>query len=522
MSWMRKRWGLRAKMAISYVLVTAAAVAVVEIILLALVVPRLLAREQANGDPMLVVQLTATDLAGRLMKTITLRGQLPNANEMRLGEPGLPLAPGRALATDDQTRVRIPYLDTPQDEIGPVSLALVFDLDRTVLLTSYPARYPVGGQYGGSGAVDLPADVLTGVLESERGGGGGASEISTGRVYWAIAPVFELTLDERRKGEEPKALGVVYVQVPADAGLLFPQGAPRLDTVIGPLFLPQLGVGLLVLLLALPVGVVFGLLSTRSLIGRVRRLAASTVAVADGDYEHRVSVSGTDEVAQLESSFNRMAERLTEAIAAERQLAGASERARIARELHDSISQDLFSLRLLAGGLRRALPEDSPLYGQVEAMERTANATMHEMQALLLELRPIGLTDAGLNPTLEELCQAYRDRLGVAVDAELEPVELAAEAEHAVLRIVQEALTNAVKHTRPSRLTLRIGVDGEHVAVSINDNGAGFDPAEAAERHGMGLNLMRERVAELGGEFELDSTIGEGTTLRIRLPRGRP
>ncbi len=82
----------------------------------------------------------------------------------------------------------------------------------------------------------------------------------------------------------------------------------------------------------------------------------------------------------------------------QRQLAGASERARIARELHDSISQDLFSLRVLAGGLRRALPADSPLHPRVEAMERTMSGTLREMQALLLELRPVALRDAGLAP----------------------------------------------------------------------------------------------------------------------------
>src|SRR5262249_45114456 len=153
--------------------------------------------------------------------------------------------------------------------------------------------------------------------------------------------------------------------------------------------------------------------------------------------------------------------------------------------LHDSISQDLFSLRLLAGGLRRALPAGSSLYRQVEAMETTATGTMHEMQALLLELRPVAVNDAGLIPALEELCQASRARLGVAVDAQLDAVELDPAVEHAVLRIVQEAMTNAVKHARPSRLTLRIHADGERVAVSIGDNGAGFDPARATERHGM-------------------------------------
>lgn len=207
---------------------------------------------------------------------------------------------------------------------------------------------------------------------------------------------------------------------------------------------------------------------------------------------------------------------------AERHLASAGERARIARELHDSISQDLFSLRLLAGGLRRALPPASPLQPQVEAMERTATGTMHEMQALLLELRPVALQDAGLVPALAELCQAYRDRLGVAIDAQLEPVELDPAVEHAVLRIVQEALANAVKHAHPTRITVRMHRADHQVSVSVSDDGNGFDPSRAGERHGMGLGLMRDRVTELGGDFQLTSTPGEGTIVRILLDRRRP
>jgi signal transduction histidine kinase len=285
---------------------------------------------------------------------------------------------------------------------------------------------------------------------------------------------------------------------------------------------PQLGVGLLVLAGAVPVGIVFGLLSTRRLIGRLRRLAATTVAVAQGDYQQRVAVSGGDEVAGLEANLNRMAARLDAAMATQRQLASADERARIAGELHDAISQDLFSLRLLAGGVRKALPASSPLRPQVETMEQTATQTMHEMQALLLELRPVALADAGLIPALEELCHAYRERLGVAVDADLDPVELAPPAEHAVLRVVQEALANAVKHARPTRIRLRLHHQDDQVAVTVTDDGAGFDPSLAEQRHGMGLGLMRQRVAELGGSFQLDSTPGQGTTVQVLLPGGQP
>jgi signal transduction histidine kinase len=151
-------------------------------------------------------------------------------------------------------------------------------------------------------------------------------------------------------------------------------------------------------------------------------------------------------------------------------------------------------------------------------MERTASGTMHEMQALLLELRPVALKDAGLIPALDELCRAYRDRLGVAVDADLDPVQLDPAVEPAVLRVVQEALANAVKHARPGHVALDVHRVADRVVVTVTDDGTGFDPAQAALRHGMGLELMRERVAELGGEFAVESAPGAGTTVRIELP----
>jgi len=512
---MRKRWGLRAKMAGSYVLVTAAAVAVVEAVVLVLVMPGLLGGAQDART--LLVELTARDIAASAGQIAAQLGRLPDPGQFPVGDPGLRLPPGQARATADGTGVRIPYTPTAQDGGASMSMALLADPQGRIVSSSYPARYPPGGEIGGPGAGPLPGGIIAKLRASPKGYAV-QSAVAGGDVLWAVVPVY-LT----RPGTDPSGaektqvgtLGLVYVQVPAAAKLPVPAGhGPSVWANLS----AQLGVGLLVLLGALPVGAVFGLLSTRRLLGRLRHLAASTAAVAGGDYQRRVPVSGGDEVARLEAGFNQMAERLADAMATERALAGASERARIARELHDSISQDLFSLRLLAGGLRRALPAGSPLYPRVEAMERTVSGALHEMQALLLELRPVALREAGLLPALDELCRAYRDRLGIAVEADLEPVELDPAAEPAVLRVVQEALANAVKHARPSRVVLRVrDAGGGRAVLSVSDDGAGFDPARAAGRHGMGLDLMRERVAELGGQLRLESAPGEGTTVRVTL-----
>jgi signal transduction histidine kinase len=511
-------------MAASYVLVTAAAVAVVEIVVLLLVMPGMLASNSA-ADRSVIVFVTAKDYATRVGEAVQRLGRLPGPDELQLGEEGLRLAPGEAMATPDRSAVRIPYTPQVQDDARPMSLALLLDTDRRIVGSSYPARYPVGQRFGDAGVVDLPVDPITNLLDVGKGGSDQAKTAS-GIILWAAVPITRTmepsTVKVGGKPLSTDAIGLLYVQVPDDPTLPTLIETPGGRSDVWDSVAAQFGVGLLVLLGALPVGAVFGLYSTRRLIGRLRRLAASTVAVADGDYQHRVLVSGSDEVAQLETNFNRMAARLTEAIAAERQLASAAERARIARELHDSISQDLFSLRLLAGGLRRTLPADSSLYPRVEAMEHTATSTMHEMQALLLELRPVALQEAGLIPALQELCQAYRDRIGVAVDADLQPVDLQPAVEHAVLRVIQEALANAVKHAHPNRIALRVRPDDLQVEVSVSDDGSGFDPDHAAGRHGMGLDLMRERVAELGGIFHLESTPDTGTTIRVLLPRGWP
>jgi two-component system, NarL family, sensor histidine kinase LiaS len=515
---MKRPMGLQAKMTASYVLVTAAAVLLVEIVVLGVVVPGLVAEA---GQPALV-PLTATTIANKVMKLVAVSGRLPAAGRLQLGDPAARLRPGQAEAAPDGTGVVIPYISTPRDDTAPVSLALLVDPDGRVVASSYPARYPLGGRVGEPGMGALPARVRTQPPWTwAKPAGLAPATTPSGEVLWATAPVTDFVKAKPAKPSllaSENLLGVVYVQVPAAArlpGAAQPVGAP--SSLVDALW-PQLGVGLLVLAAAIPVGLAFGLLSTRRLVRRLRRLAATTDAVAEGDLRQRVPVSGGDEVALLERNFNRMAERLDAALATERQLAGATERARIARELHDAVSQDLFSLRLLAGGLRRALPAGSPLHGQVETMERTASGTMHEMQALLLELRPVALHGGGLVPALGELCHAYRDRLGVTVDAELQPVTLDPPAEHAVLRVVQEALANAVKHARPTRIRLRLHHQDGQVVVAVDDDGGGFDPARAAERHGLGLGLMRDRVEELGGSFQLASSPGQGTSLRIVLP----
>jgi len=509
-----RRIGLRTKMTASYVLVTAAAVVIVEAIVIGVVAPTVLSGKELEGR----VQTTATGMAGKLSLGASRPGKVVFG---QLGEAGARLSRGEP---DSEGGLVVPEVTGPCPT-GPFTLAVLVDPSGTVLATSAPACYPVG---------DHVARLPGGPIDS-IGKGRGTAIVDGQSVVWAGAAVEPLvpgkvgvplhtatptSATSAAPSPEPTAggnqpppdvVGFVYVQSPST-------GAAS-TTGIGPF----VRTGLLLLLLTVAVGAVFGFLTTRRLTRRLAALARTTEDVAAGDFTRRVPVSGTDEVSQLGRSFNTMAERLSESSVSERRLtesnARLAERSRIARELHDSISQDLFSLNMLAGGLRKALPADAPVRPEVDAMEATASRATREMQALLLELRPIALEDAGLAPALDELCRAYRDRLGVRVDTSLELLDLSPAAEHAVLRVAQEALANAVRHGDPHRVSLAVAGNDGMVEIRVTDDGRGFD-ANGDGAGGMGLRTMRERVEELGGTFAVSSTRGAGTVVDARIPRG--
>jgi signal transduction histidine kinase len=139
------------------------------------------------------------------------------------------------------------------------------------------------------------------------------------------------------------------------------------------------------------------------------------------------------------------------------------------------------------------------------------------MRAMLLELRPAALDERGLVPALTDLCAAYAERLGVAVELDLEPMDVHPPADHALLRIAQEGLANAVRHADARRITLRLFRRDDRAELVVSDDGCGFDE-ESASTHGLGLRVMRERARELGGAVSVTSRLGRGTELIAWLP----
>jgi signal transduction histidine kinase len=509
---MRLFSGLQAKMTASYVLVTAAAVIIVEAVVLGLLVPQAV----SASDLQTRVQATAAGMATKLS------GSTLDSFTVKSGSTALPLTGTTStvpteVQADDAGGIVVAPVDGPaRSGSSTGAVALVVGRDGKVLASSYPALYPVGS------TPQLPYDPAT------RFKGGGTGKAASGPVVFAVGPLVEVPQPPKGESPQPKSapsaaasgasdgtvLATVYVQVPDGATVA---GARDLG--------PSLRLAAVVLVLLLPIGAVFGYLSTRRTVRRVRRLEDLTRDIAAGDLDRRASVTGHDELSGLEIGFNTMAERLNESIDSERQLSGAAarsaERTRIARELHDSVSQDLFSLGLLAGGLRKALPEGSSLQPEVAAMESTSKRAIREMQALLLELRPIPMEEVGLVAALTELCQAYRTRLGVDVSLELGDLSATPVVEHGVLRVAQESLANAVKHGDPAHVSLSVAQQDGIVRVLVTDDGCGFDAGPDAVRTlGLGLASMRERVDELGGELVVASQPGAGTTVSVSVPSG--
>jgi signal transduction histidine kinase len=497
---MFSRYGLWFRMAVSYVLISAVA-ALLAAMIGWFVVPRGLSPwislEYGKDTSRLPQDQAEVIAAGDALGLTLVAADLAARGGGDLSDPALLVAAARRWSGQAAQAAQAQRLDAVTMVRG------VAGLDGRLVTASVPPAYPSGSTPPG-----FAAGMSTGSGMSTKPG-----QPST----WATGQVVA----------GGRVIGAVHVwaEEAAAGGVRAQPDAPVITSGWKPDGSLWLGSAVLPLVPLVPLCAVFGLLSTRRLISRIRRLAVGTAAMAEGDLGSRVPVSGTDEVGRLEEGFNLMTERVQAAGRAEREAAGAQarlvERTRIARELHDSISQDLFSLSLVAGNLRRTLPDGSRVREQAQSMEQTIAHTMREMRAMLLELRPVELNEDGLVAALREVCRTYEVRLGIAVTTDLEEVELGPEAEHTVLRVAQEALSNAARHGGAQAIELGLASAGGQVEVLVRDQGRGFDPEEAGERHGLGLRLMRERVAELGGGVEVESRPGTGTTVRVRIPSGR-
>lgn len=202
-------------------------------------------------------------------------------------------------------------------------------------------------------------------------------------------------------------------------------------------------------------------------------------------------------------------------------LAALQERQRLARELHDSVTQELYGISLGAHAALEALEVSSEeALASIEHVIRHADAAIVEMRDLLFELRPESFKSEGLVSALEKRANTLRTRYGLTVHLFVrDEVDLPAEIKHALHRIAQEALHNIVRHARARTITIRFEYmkDRRETLLEIADDGSGFDCTGTFPGH-LGLQTMQERSARLGGRFTICSQPGKGTCISVSIP----
>ena len=201
------------------------------------------------------------------------------------------------------------------------------------------------------------------------------------------------------------------------------------------------------------------------------------------------------------------------------ELAALEERQRLARELHNSVSQALYGITLGTHTARTLLERDpSKVAEPLDYVLSQAEAALTEMRALIFELRPESMETEGLVAALSRQGAALHARHEIEVSTELcdEP-DLPLKVKQELYRVAQEALHNTVKHARAKKVNLRIRVDTEGVLLEVCDDGVGFDTTRSFPGH-LGLHSMHERIARLSGTLQIESRPGKGTCIRVKLP----
>lgn len=266
------------------------------------------------------------------------------------------------------------------------------------------------------------------------------------------------------------------------------------------------------------IGSLFGIFTSRGIVRRMKTITKAADAWSKGDFAVQVQDASVDELGQLAQRLNGMAEQVQTLLATRQELAVVEERQRFARDLHDSVKQQVFATSMQVAAARatittnpeatqRHLSEAAQLIGQAQ----------RELTGLIGELRPAALGDQGLVAALQTLGNDWSRQNNItftlrAQDAQPIPFE----TEQTLFRVAQEALANIARHSGASQAEIHLAWEGHLLKVRIQDNGHGFDTS-AMKNKGVGLQSMVERIEALGGLVAVASTAA-GTRIELQVP----
>ncbi|RQR25065.1 sensor histidine kinase [Burkholderia sp. Bp9143] len=248
-----------------------------------------------------------------------------------------------------------------------------------------------------------------------------------------------------------------------------------------------------------------------------QRVAARTAQLSASNRDLRREV---EERVRAERALQASREELRE-VAAISASAREAEQRRIARELHDELAQTLATLKNDLEWLLDHVPQDdAQLARKIAAMHALARGAVTATRRIASDLRPLMLDDLGFAAAMQWLVEDFQRRHGMACTLHVEPGELQLDEPYAtaVFRIAQEALANVARHAAASSATVTLVYLDETIALTIRDDGAGFDPGAPRKSGSFGLVGLRERAYLVGGTLRIDTTLGEGTTVEVDIP----
>jgi NarL family two-component system sensor histidine kinase LiaS len=479
---------LRWKLALSYTLVTVLALVVAELILVA----ALIAFAISPVVPSLAARYVADEVAPRL-------------------EPGLEQTPPDA----GRLREEVDAL-TGETNVGPVSeregggldLSLapddgsvfVIDEDRRLLASSRQTdRSPTSERFD-AGRYPGLAPLLTAALEGEEDTWSLGAYSPDGGEMLVAAPI---------QGDGGRTLGAVLVVV-------------RLPNLTWPLATVT-AIGALALAVpAAILGMIFGFLTAWGMTRRLGRLARAAQAWSRGDFSVAVKDRSRDEIGQLSRELNGMAAQLENLMQARGELATLEARNRFARDLHDSVKQQVFATSLQVAAARALIQNDKEAaeehLAQADDLVRQAQK---ELNVLIGEMRPAALEGKGLAGALRDYVKGWSGRAEIPSEVHVRGErEVPLQTEQALFRVAQEALANVARHSEAKKAEVDLIYTPDNITLRVSDNGRGFD-TKGDPGDGFGLQSMRERAERLGGSVIVESALGKGATVTCVCPLDR-
>jgi NarL family two-component system sensor histidine kinase LiaS len=301
---------------------------------------------------------------------------------------------------------------------------------------------------------------------------------------------------------------VVFMRIVA------PTVAEELDAALAG-FLPDLPIFLVT---SVVVGFVFGSLLASSFTTRIQKLIEYTTRWGKGDFSKIEQVKEGDEISELSTALNEMVVQFEELIESKKMLAVLEERNRFARDLHDSVKQEIFSISMNLGAIKTLIKTNPEKANeQLEITAELAKQARNELSALIYTLLPAQLENQDLEIALKDFVNVWEKNSGISVVYRTHgrKMDIPSEIEQTIFRITQEALSNIARHSKATATSVMLDYLPEFIRLQISDNGTGFDMENV--KKGLGLRSIAERVAENQGKLDVDSGNG-GTTITLQFP----